>query len=218
MCNKIIIHSLQFLKLYLIHLYDTETQFPVINKQFITSVMKTVCTSTTSQGRRPSESTQGIKDTLKSFYDLHYSHLQGEELNYTYMNTVLDYLAIDIITMFENNIKQHYIEYIERYVNVIWRKKIMVKLIKKKFKTTKTRTTAVYKLCNQLRHIKNDIINCNESKKSSKIYHDWIDSEIENILPQKEFKNDSVYYDLMCSPQNYLPNMFYMMKKSGRIW
>ena len=39
------------------------------------------------------------------------------------MNTVLDYLAIGILTMYENNIKQHFIEYIERFVNVVWRKK-----------------------------------------------------------------------------------------------
>jgi uncharacterized metal-binding protein len=69
------------------------------------------------------------------------------------MNTVLDYLAIDILTMYENNIKQHFIEYIERYVNVVWRKKAIVKLIKKKFKTPKSRQQAVNKLCNQLRQI-----------------------------------------------------------------
>jgi trehalose-6-phosphate synthase len=37
------------------------------------------------------------------------------------MNTVLDYLAIDIITMYENNIKQHFVEYVERFVNVSWK-------------------------------------------------------------------------------------------------
>jgi len=40
------------------------------------------------------------------------------------MNTILDYLTIDILTMYENNIKQHYIKYVERYVNVIWRKNV----------------------------------------------------------------------------------------------
>jgi hypothetical protein len=36
--------------------------------------------------------------------------------------------------MYENNIKQHYIEYIERYVNVIWRKKEMLGFMKKMYK------------------------------------------------------------------------------------
>jgi hypothetical protein len=85
--------------------------------------MKTECIPPT-QGRVPSETTKGIKDSLKDFYDIHYKNIQGETLNYRYMNTVLDYLAIDILTMYENNIKQHFIEYIERFVNVVWRKKL----------------------------------------------------------------------------------------------
>ena len=129
------------------------------------------------------------------------------------MNTILDYLCIDIITMYENNIKQHFIEYIERYVNVVWKKKAMLKLIKKKYKTSNTRNKFVNKLCIQLRNIKEDIINNERSKKSSNIYHSWIVNEIKHLLPNKKFQKDSVYYDLMCSPQDYLPNMFYMMKK-----
>lgn len=214
MSNKVVIHTLQLIKLYFIHLYDTNQKIPTINRQFITSVMKTVCIPPT-QGRVPSETTKGIKDNLKDFYDIHYKNIQGETLNYRYMNTVLDYLAIDILTMYENNIKQHFIEYIERFVNVVWRKKAMVKLIKKKFKTPKSRQQAVNKLCNQLRSIKNDLLNgdTTKPKTSSPIYHSWIDKERKNILPNRKYKKDNVYYDLLCSPQEYLPFMFYMMKR-----
>jgi hypothetical protein len=166
MSNKVVIHTLQLIKLYFIHLYDTNLKIPTINRQFITSVMKTVCIPPT-QGRVPSETTKVIKDSLKDFYDIHYKNIQGETLNYRYMNTVLDYLAIDILTMYENNIKQHFIEYIERFVNVVWRKKAMVKLIKKNFKTSKSRQQAVNKLCNQLRRIKNDLLNGDKPKTSS---------------------------------------------------
>ena len=38
------------------------------------------------------------------------------------MNTILDYLTIDILTMYENNIKNHFVEYVERYVNMVWKK------------------------------------------------------------------------------------------------
>jgi transposase len=214
MSNKVIIHTLQLMKLYFIYLYDNGEKIPTINRQFITSIMKTVCIPPT-QGRAPSETTKGIKDNLKDFYDIHYKNIQGETLNYKYMNTVLDYLAIDILTMYENNIKQHFIEYIERFVNVVWRKKVMVKLIKKKFKTPKSKQQAINKLCNQLRRIKNDLLNTDttKSKTSSSIYHSWIDKERKNILPNRKYKKDNIYYDLLCSPQEYLPFMFYMMKK-----
>jgi len=38
--NGIMIHTLQLLKLYLIHCYDTENPFPSIDRPFVTSVMK----------------------------------------------------------------------------------------------------------------------------------------------------------------------------------
>ena len=49
--------------------------------------------------------------------------MEDDELDYTHMNTILDYLTIDIITMYENNIKEHFIEYLERYVNIMWKNK-----------------------------------------------------------------------------------------------
>lgn len=33
--------------------------------------------------------------------------------------------------MYANNIKLHYVEYVERYVNVIWKKKFIMNKIKK---------------------------------------------------------------------------------------
>ena len=39
------------------------------------------------------------------------------------MSTILDYLTIYTLTMYGNNIKIHYVEYIERFVNVVWKKK-----------------------------------------------------------------------------------------------
>ena len=210
-CNKIVIHALQFLKLYLIHKFENNEELPVINKSFIVAILKVVCTTPT-KGRPPSLETQALNAMLKEFYDLHYSEFQPETLSYQHLNTTLDYLAISIVTMYENNIKQHYIEYIERYVNVIWRKKEMLGFMKKMYKS-KIYDERKNKLCKQLRRIKKDFIMRNNPKKSDSNYHDWIDSEILKILPVKEFEQNSVYYDLQCNPQDYLPCMLYMMKK-----
>ncbi len=58
------------------------------------------------------------------------------ELNYRKMTIVLEYLAIDVITMYETNIKQHFTAYVERFVNVSWEKSALVAIIKK-HKTTR---------------------------------------------------------------------------------
>jgi len=209
--NGIVTHTLQLLKLYFIHCFDNGTALPTIDRQFVTSVMKVLCEEPTS-GRPPNEETKRIKENLKAFYEVHYKpHVVGQ-LNYRHMNTVLDYLAIDVITMYENNIKQHFVEYVERFVNVSWEKKALLALIKKHKKTTSKRQAATNALCAQLRRIKADLLNPDKPKTAHALYHAWIDEQRFRVLPQRKLREDSIYYDIQCSPQDYLPHMLYMMK------
>ena len=131
------------------------------------------------------------------------------------MNTILDYLTIDILTMYENNIKLHYVEYLERYVNVVWKKKFLIEKIKKLNLTKKEKDKRVNDLCNQLRKIKNDLLNVeNEEYKSKSFYHSWIKNNKKVLLPDKnDFKKNNLYYDIQCSPQDYLLSMIFMMKE-----
>jgi hypothetical protein len=153
-----------------------------------------------------------IKETLKTFYEAHYKSSMVGQLNYRHLNTVLDYLAIDVITMYENNIKQHFVEYVERFVNVTWEKKALVAIIKKRKATTCQRKMATNALCSQLRRIKIDLINPSKPKTSHAMYHSWIDEQLLKVLPQRKLRQNSVYYDIQCSPQDYLSQMLYMMK------
>ena len=123
--NKIVIHTLQFLKLYCLHQYDTIQSLPVINKELVKSTMKILCNEK-SQGKPPKPEIKALKEQLKTFYTEHYlPTTQHDPLDYTHINTVLDYLTEDILTMYENNIELHYVEYVERYVNVVWKKKFL---------------------------------------------------------------------------------------------
>ena len=209
--NNIMIHTLQLMKLYLIHCYDTSIPIPTIDRQFTTSVMKVLCQEPT-RGRPPSDGTKIIKDTLAAFYEQHYKPLVIGDLNYRDMSTVLEYLPVDVITMYENNIKQRYIEYVERFVNVSWGKKELVAIIKKHKATTARRQEATNALCRQLRRVKNDLLNVNQEKTSHPLYHSWIDTQRLKVVPTRALR-ESVYYDLQCSPQDYLPLMMYMMKE-----
>ena len=126
------------------------------------------------------------------------------------MNTVLDYLAVDIVTMYENNIKLHFFEYVERYVNVSWKKKEIVEWIKRHRPYDK-KDKLISNLATNLRKIKNDLLF--KTKTSNPIYHEWIEKVSVQIFPQKKLREDNMYYDIQCSPQDYLPHMFFMMKE-----
>ena len=213
LCNKIVINVLLFMKLYLLDYYKTYNALPVIDKVFVNSCMKIMCNEK-PQGRPAKKEIKELKDKLTAFYNTDFQPLiQNDTLEYTHMNTILDYLTIDILTMYENNIKNHFVEYVERYVNVVWKKNFIVSKIRKQNITKKEKDAKINKLCNQLRKIKNDLLNVETTQyKSHNSYHTWVNQQKQHIIPVKTFKKN-LYYDLQCSPMDYFPYMIKMMKQ-----
>ena len=202
--HKIVIHSMQFMKMYLIHEYDKNGKLPIIDHPFVSNIMKIICDESNTpnnnkQGRPPNAKTVELKDTLRTFYNEHYKQTisTNEVLSYTHMNTILDYLTIDTITIYETNIKQHYVEYLERFINILFERK------QKTLAMNKDETNAFY---SKLRKIKNTILDGNKDLPNE------LKNHIKLIIPQRAFKKDNLYYDIQCSPQDYLPCMIYMMK------
>lgn len=212
--NKIVIHALQFIKLYSLQYFNDNKQLPIVNEQFINCVLKTMCNEQ-PQGRPPKQETIILKNKLAKFYDDNFKQLNvNTNLDYLNMNTILDYITTDIKTMFDNNIKQHYVEYIERYVNVVWKKKFMIDKIRKLKLSKKERKQRITHLCADLRKIKHDILNVSNTEYKSKwFYHDWVNNVKKIIVPTKtKFEKGNLYYDLQCHPDDYFLCMFNMME------
>jgi transposase len=225
-CNKIVINTLMFMKLYLLDHFEKNNKLPEIDKVFVNSCMKILCNES-GTGRPPKKEIKELKDKLTVFYNSDYKPLiKDTDLDYTHLNTVLDYLTIGIITMYENNIKLHYVEYIERYVNIVWKKKETITKIKESATMVATKSEGlenkeevkqkelVNEFCRQLRKIKNDILEISSEYKSDIKYHNWIKEIKKKITPNKDkYQKDNLYYDLQCNPQDYLPCMIRMMNE-----
>jgi len=213
--NKIVIYALQFIKLYCINEYNENKTLPTIDENFINATMKTLCKES-SQGRPPSKKTKELKDKLKLFYDEHFKELMTDnDLDYLHMNTILDYISTDILTMYENNIKQHYIEYLERFVNVFWKKtKKIDKINEEKDLSKNQKDIKIKEFITELRKVKLDLLNIEDKElKSNEKYHKWIKKNKKIALPNKDkYMKDSLYYDLQCNPQDYFICMFQMME------
>jgi len=207
--HKIVIHTLQFLKLYMLHHYETNNHIlPDIDKVLILNVMKVVCGEKhTNQGKPPKKETIELKDKLTTFYREHYKpYTQPEQLDYEYMSNVLSYLCEDIMTMYENNIQLHYVDYVERFVNVVWRKKILIEKIRKIFPTKKEKEARIRHLEKELRKIKNDLLNVDNSVAytSQTYYHNWITQQKKHILPNK---------DKLYTIEDYKPHLRFVIFK-----
>jgi len=216
--NKIVIHTLQFLKLYLLDYYENNNNtLPIISKELINNSMKVICGEKTEKRGKPAKNeTIEMKDMLTTFYNQHYKPLtQNDPIDYAGLNTVLDYLKEDVITMYENNIQLHFVEYVERFVNVVWKKKMIIEKIRKLGKSQKECETRIKNLCTELRKIKNDLLNVDgKPYQSNHHYHKWITQQKQHVLPnRKKFEKNSVMYDLKCNTMDYFHCMIFIMKQ-----
>ena len=72
------------------------------------------------RGRPPSAEIVLMKTELSEFYDLYYETSDFQEpLPITNMLSVLEYAANDVVTAYETNIKEHFADYLHRFVGVL---------------------------------------------------------------------------------------------------
>ena len=71
--NKIVIHSYQFLKLYLLYLYENKQPFPVLDKEYICDIFKVITKRKCNSGGYTDETMPDQLRTLTEFYKNHYS-------------------------------------------------------------------------------------------------------------------------------------------------
>ena len=209
MVDQIVARSLQFLKMYLIDKKEDVN----VDENLVDTIFKIVCKEVTI-GRPTGPKNKALKAALKTFYDLHFRPLlppNSPDLTHKCLSNVLDYAARQIVTVFNTNIKQHFVEYVESYVNAIWQRDFLIEKIKKIKKTKTARDESIRKLTRTLRKIKNDLLDVDGSAiQSHASYHDWIRIHKTIVLPQKTFQKDSLYYDLQVTPGDYWSKMLAM--------
>jgi len=209
--NKFVIIGYQFIRLYLLDKYNKNEDLPVIDKQFILDVLKTIGKSETNRGKQKSEEKIINKDTknnLKLFYDEVFSKIVSEKLSYTNKTHILEQTSKEMITCLETNISTHFVKHLFKYINCIF-KEPKTKIIKQE--KDKDKRKELYKELNEdLRNLKSDLIN-NKIKDSKEEYHKWINENSKFLFPLKISK--SVAYDVKIHPEKYIKYSIYINKK-----
>jgi hypothetical protein len=182
--NDLMIHSYQFIRLYVLHCYYNQITLPEIDTTFILYCIKTL----------GSRSNQGVKcknthllDTLEHFYTTEYQPtVHHEKTNLKNTTFLLPYLATQIHTSLSNNAQEHFIQHLLRFINV----------------TTSNITdekSVLFKFKHQLMSLETD---------TNERFNEWKMTHLSHILPANITK--SVYYDVKLRPFAYLPGMLYM--------
>uniref|UniRef100_A0A6C0EFP5 Uncharacterized protein n=1 Tax=viral metagenome TaxID=1070528 RepID=A0A6C0EFP5_9ZZZZ len=207
--HQIVIHTYQFLRLWILNKYHNKENIPLITDDTIKMAFKSLLKD--SQGPKPKGTNLSLYNEFKKLYDDEYKKLNYKvKLDGVNLSQILGYMSIDMLTNIENNIKLHFIKYLNRFVNSSYKKQNN-ELLEKCEKGTKTILRK--QLNKDLYEIKQDLIN--NTLNSNIKYHEWINKHKNNIFP-KEF-NTSYEFDIQNNPQNYIKGMIYMCLEIEKI-
>ena len=181
--NDLVIHTYQFIRLYVLYCYSNNKPLPELNDTFISYCIKTLGTRD-NRGKKCKDTE--LLETLEEFYKTEYQpFLNHEKTNLKNTTFLLPYLATQIHTSLSNNIQEHFIQHFLRFIN----------------KTTIDITEDKQILF----QFKKNIM---ELTDTNELFNLWKDTHLQNIIPENVKK--SVYYDVKVRPFDYLKGMLYM--------
>ena len=217
--NKIVIHSYQFLKLYLLHLYENNQSFPVLDKEYICDIFKAITKRKSNAGNYTEENIPDQLRTLINFYKNYYSLTiaNNEVLYYDKLPYILAYEEIDMITNINNNIQEHFIDHLNKYVNIVFDIKAKRKEITKNNKDKKIRKQLHKALFEEMNKVKKDLITFGVFTSDIK-YHSWIKEQKLKLFPNKtEFEENNIYYEMKSNTQYFIYGMFHICNELEKI-
>ena len=186
--NYITTKTSLLLRLWCLDKYHNGIDIPLIDENTIKMSMKSLILP--SSGPKPKNNNLLL---LNEFKNLHNFTLE-DGVN---LSSILDYYAITILTSIETNIKMHFFDYVNRFINSYFKVLYKDEIANKEFKK---------QLFKDLYVVKNDILN--GTMKANVKFHNWINEYRFKIVPE-EFEIN-YYYDVKATPQKYLKYMIFM--------
>ncbi len=205
--SKIINHSYQFLKLYFISLISKNKALPEIKKKLLRGIFKLFFSRTNQRKLDESE-----KEIL-SFYKKEYLPLisSEEKINSEKLSGILDYSAIAMETNIKNNIIAHYVDYVKRYINVIFEKKKFKEELDQLEMKKEDYTSQFSSFCKNLKNILSDVLFFDKNEIKSNLSPEEISSLREKVVPFQYLSGKAVdpekniIYFLKSKPLDFLP-------------
>ena len=188
-CNEIVVRTYQFIRLYILHCYYNNKNIPKFDKDTILYFIR-ACGERDNRGKRSTK--QEFEKELNSFYEKEFQPcINKEKFNLKNKTYLTPYLAQQIQTSFNNNLKEHFITRIRRFMNIM---KPDDKLDKKEFNKIK------------------NLILLDKIDEIPKKYQKWSKNIKDNYLP-KDYEK-CYGYDVKSKPEKYL---FYTIKINEEI-
>lgn len=188
-CNEIVIRTYQFIRLFILHKYYKNETIPILDKD---TILYFIRTGGIRDKRGKTATNKVFEKELNDFYETEYQPcIKKPKYNLKNKSYITPYLAQQIQTSFNNNLKEHFITRMRRFMNVM---KPDDDMDKKDFNKIK------------------NLILLDKMDKIPENYKLWSESIKNNYLP-KEYEK-CYGYDVKVRPEKYL---FYTIKMNETI-
>lgn len=182
--NDLMIHSYQFIRLYVLHCYTTNQSLPEIDETFILYCIKSLGVRD-NRGKKSADTE--LLEKLDKFYQEEYQPLLNhEKTNLKNTTFMLPYLATQVHTSLSNNAQEHFIQHFLRFIN------------KTTTEITEDKPT-LFQFKKQALELETE---------TNEIFSNWKLTHLPHIFP-KDIKK-SIQYDVKVRPFSYLKGMLYM--------
>lgn len=186
----------EFLKLYVLHLFQNKQELPKINKPLITKTFNLI-----GQGSNNGRKCKVSNDSITTFYNNIFSNIYPNKINSSHLSYVLPILSDEMIRCLETNIKTHFLKYLCKYINVIVKYPLIQAV--KNSKLSKAERKNKYKQINkEIREIKSDIITM-KIESSNEKYHKFVQDTI-SLFPKDAIKKNNLIYNVKAFPQKFI--------------
>ena len=188
-CNEIVIRTYQFIRLFILHKYYKNETIPKLDKD---TILYFIRVGGIRDKRGKTATNKVFEKELNDFYDKEYQPcINKPKYNLKNKSYITPYLAQQIQTSFNNNLKEHFITRMRRFMNVM---KLNDDMDKKGFNRIK------------------NLILLDKMDKIPEDYKRWSENIKSKYLP-KEYEK-CYGYDVKVRPEKYL---FYTIKMNETI-
>ena len=182
--NDLMIHSYQFIRLYVLYCYTKQLPLPEIDETFILYCIKALGVRD-NRGKKGTDTE--LLEKLDKFYTTEYQPLLNhEKTNLKNTTFMLPYLATQIHTSLSNNAQEHFIQHFLRFIN------------KTTIEITEDKAT-LFQFKKQVLELETE---------TNEIFDEWKLTHLPHIFPSNVKK--SIHYDVKVRPFSYLKGILYM--------
>ncbi len=204
--NQIVIYAYQFLRMFILERYDNTIE---LDRQFIYNLLKAICSNDIIQYQENDK-----YSTLFEYYNANYKKFKFAGIDSKNISYILQYASIEIITCLENNIMNHFKDYLNKYINILFLYEEKKKIVDE-IKDDKEKKKKLKELSADLKNIKIDLYTNSKTVKYEGKHIDWLKKNRQSLVPQIE--KDNINYHLKKDPVSFLKHAIYINKEIEKL-